>query len=206
MHVGPSHAAQLDTLDAYLALDEETRRDIEVVDGVAATREQRSRGHQKTGRRLAEALENGIEKHRRSLSRSEKAPCVDVNTEIEVILWDVPLRLRKPDVVVHTCLEPGEWLRAEDVIIAVEVLSPHSQARDRIHKAGEYAKAGIPHYLIVQFDDQGAVSIEHHILIGGGPYSKSKTTHRDVDALALSMTTPFVLDIDWLQLDIAPIA
>ncbi|MFI6899920.1 Uma2 family endonuclease [Nonomuraea sp. NPDC050394] len=195
----------MDTLDAYLALDEETRRDIEVVDGVAVAREQRSRGHQKTGRRLAEALENGIEKHRRSLSRPRKAPCVDVNTEIEVILGDVPLHLRRPNAVVHSCLEPGEWLRAEDVIVVVEVLSRHSIVRDRVHKAAEYAKAGIPHYLIVQFDDQGAVSIEHYALVCGTEYSKIKVTQRDMGGLALSMTTPFVLDIDWLQLDIAPI-
>lgn len=101
MSVGPSHAAELETLEAYLALDEETRRDLEVVDGVAVPREQRSRGHQKTGRRLADALESGIAKHGRSLARPESAPCLDVNTEIEVILWDVPLHIRKPDVVVH---------------------------------------------------------------------------------------------------------
>lgn len=205
MSVGPSRAAELDTLDAYLALDEETRRDIEVVEGVATPREQRNREHQKTGRRLANALESGIERHRRSLSRPENAPSVEVNTEIEVILWDVPLHLRKPDVVVHACPKPGEWLRADDVIIAVEVLSPRSGARDRIHKAGEYAKAGIPHYLIVQIDTQGAVSIERYALLGSGEYSRSKVAHRDIDALALSMTTPFVLDINWLQLDIAPI-
>lgn len=90
------------------------------------------------------------------------------------------------------------------MLVAAEILSTHSVARDRIHKAGEYARAGIPHYLIIEFDSQGAVSIEHYALVGAPEYSKIKASHRDMDGLALAMTTPFILDIAWTQLDIAP--
>ncbi|WP_157252426.1 Uma2 family endonuclease [Nonomuraea typhae] len=179
--------------DAYLALDEETQKEVEIVDGAFIPREPRGRGHQTTARRLADALEAAI--------RGSRA---EVNTSIEVILGKAPLHIRKPDVVVHSRLELGEWLHAKDVIMAVEVLSPHSITRDRLHKADEYAMAGIPHYLIVQPDDQGVVSVEHHVLVCGAEYCKPKITHRDLDGLALRMTTPFRLDIDWSQLDIGP--
>jgi Uma2 family endonuclease len=42
----------------------------------------------------------------------------------------------------------GYW--PEDVLLAVEVVSPGSKTRDRIHKPGEYAEAGVPHYWRVE--------------------------------------------------------
>jgi Uma2 family endonuclease len=37
-----------------------------------------------------------------------------------------------------------------DIVLAIEVVSPSSQTRDRIHKAGEYAQAGIEHFWRVE--------------------------------------------------------
>jgi Uma2 family endonuclease len=37
-----------------------------------------------------------------------------------------------------------------DIVLAIEVVSPGSQTRDRIHKPGEYARAGIGHYWRVE--------------------------------------------------------
>lgn len=190
------------TLAEYLTFDEDVRRSIEVVDGVAFPREQRSRGHQQLGRRFANALETAVAKYRRELGSD--APCIEVNTEIEVILWDVPLNIRIPDVVVHHCVPATEWVTGEDVLIAIEVLSKNSQQRDRFHKMSDYAKAGIPHYWIVDWDDKGALIIEHYALAGSArDYLRVGISHRDRDKPALNLTAPFPLWLDWDALELA---
>jgi Uma2 family endonuclease len=191
------------TIDDYLAFDEAIRRDIEIVDGIAFPREQRSRGHQKAGFRFAEALESAVAKARRD--HGDGAPCIEVNTEIEVVLWEVPLNIRKPDVVVHRCVDEAEWVEGQDVLIAIEVLSKYSERRDRIHKMGEYARAGILHYWIAQLDDVGVLAIEHYALIDDSrEYARIGITHRDRDQPALKLTSPFGISIDWSELEITP--
>ncbi|WP_410871945.1 Uma2 family endonuclease [Nocardia sp. A7] len=74
------------------------------------------------------------------------------------------LTARIPDVVVNRCLEDFGQLTADRVFIVVEVVSPWSKRRDRIHKMADYADAGIPHYWIVEFDKVGAVSVERYAL------------------------------------------
>ncbi|POM24657.1 hypothetical protein BTM25_32910 [Actinomadura rubteroloni] len=193
------------TLDEYLALDAEMRREVELVDGTITPREKRDRRHQKTGFRLAEAIESAVAKARRDHQRGGEPPCIEVNTEVDVVLWEVPPTIRKPDVVVHHCLDDFEELAARDVLIVVEVVSRWSQSRDRIHKMGEYAKAGIPHYLIVEFDGIGALTLEHYALLAVDQhYSRLGTAHRDRSGLALSITDPFPLRIQWNELETGP--
>lgn len=192
------------SLDDYLALDEQARRDIEVVEGTPVPREQRSRAHQKTGFRIAEAFEGAVAKFRRDHTGGTP-PCYEVNTEVDVILWEGPLTLRKPDVVVHHCLDAYARLHTADVLVIIEVLSPWSDSRDRIHKKGEYAKAGIPHYFIVQFDEVGATSVEHYALLENDrAYSTIGVTHRDRNVFGITITTPFAAQIQWQDLEVAP--
>jgi len=106
---------------------------------------------------------------------------------------------------VHRCLTGFERLTASDAAVVIEVASPWSQARDRIHKKGEYAQAGIPHYLIVQCDEAGAVSVEHYALVDAErSYSATSTTHRDRDVFAIDMSTPFSVQVLWQALETAP--
>ncbi|GAA2572986.1 Uma2 family endonuclease [Actinomadura fulvescens] len=197
----PEHPDPL-TLDEYLALDEEIQRETELVDGIRVQREQRGRAHQKTAFRLANALEAAVRKHRQSYSTGNP-PCYEVNTEVNVVLWNVPPATRKPDVIVHRCRNQFETLEAADALVVAEVISRWSESRDRIHKMGEYAKAGIPHYLIVQFDEAGATIVEHYGLLGAQPgYSKIGITHRDRDIWALNVTVPFDIQVGWPELDI----
>lgn len=44
-------------------------------------------------------------------------------------------------------------LRASEVVIAVEIVSPGSRRTDYVIKHGEYADAGVPHYWILDLDD-----------------------------------------------------
>lgn len=190
------------TIEEYVTFDDDLRRSIEVIDGVAFPREQRSRGHQQLSRRFANALEGAAAKFRQDLG--DGAPCIEVNTEIEVVLWKVPLNIRIPDVVMHYCLPATEWVTAEDVLIAVEILSKNSQRRDRFHKMADYAKAGIPHYWLVDWDEKGALIIEHYALVSDGrEYLQVGISHRDRDHPALNLTAPIPLWLDWDTLEIA---
>lgn len=69
------------------------------------------------------------------------------------------LRLRIPDlVVVERAAVPmtqGMPLDASDVKLAVEIVSPSSTNDDRVVKTGEYARAGIALYLLVDPLDRG---------------------------------------------------
>lgn len=49
------------------------------------------------------------------------------------------------------------YYSAEDVVLAVEVVSPDSEERDRDTKPGKYAKAGISHYWRVERREDEAV-------------------------------------------------
>ncbi|WP_067480218.1 Uma2 family endonuclease [Actinomadura hibisca] len=190
------------TWEMFLEIDEDVRRDLEIVDGYAVPREQRGREHQKVGTRLSMALENAAVAEMR---RSGPGACYETNTEVDVLLWEVPPTARKPDAVLHRCLPDFEQLAAEHVLIAAEVLSTWSERRDRIHKMGEYANAGIPHYWLLSFDKIGAVSIERYALVGGvDRYTHIGTTHRDMGPVAASVTDPFPIEILWEHLEVAP--
>ena len=71
--------------------------------------------------------------------------------EQEAKLGDV-LR-RNPDLMAIRAVaynpDCGSY-RPGDIALAIEVVSPGSQTRDRIHKPGEYARAGIDHYWRVE--------------------------------------------------------
>ena len=58
---------------------------------------------------------------------------------------DVVLLRRPIDVESH-------YYSPEQVLIAVEVVSPSTRRRDRFEKPGDYAAAGIPHYWRVEQD------------------------------------------------------
>lgn len=190
------------TWGMYLDIDEDTRRGLEIVDGYVVPREQRGRDHQKVATRLSMALEQSAVAEMRHTGGSE---CFETNTEVDVLLWEVPPTARKPDAVLHRCIPAYEQLAATHVLVVVEVLSTWSERRDRVHKMGDYADAGIPHYWLVEFDKVGALAIERYALGGGArPYTHIGTTHRDMGPVAVDITTPFPTTILWEQLEVAP--
>lgn len=186
----------------FLEIDEETRQDLEIVDGYVVPREQRGGVHQKVGTRLSIALEQGATVRMRETGNAE---CYETNTEVDVLLWEVPATARKPDAVLHRCLPRFQQLSARQVLIVVEVVSRHSMRRDRAHKMGDYADAGIPHYWLVEFDEVGMLSLDRYALVGDGQgYTKIGTSQRDMGADAVNVTSPFPIRIDWDQLAVAP--
>lgn len=190
------------TWEMFLDIDEDIRRDLEVVDGFVIPREQRGRDHQKVATRFSIALEAAAVAQMRNSGRSE---CYETNTEVDVLLWEVPPTARKPDAVLHRCLQGPEQLEAQHVLIVVEVLSTWSERRDRVHKMADYADAGIPHYWLVRFDKVGAVTVERYALTSSAkPYMHIGTSHRDMGPTAVSVTSPFPVEVLWEQLEVAP--
>ncbi len=62
--------------------------------------------------------------------------------------------VRRPDVLLCQASVPSNryLLRPEDVMLAVEIVSPGTRRIDRFAKPGEYAAAGIPYYWRIEQD------------------------------------------------------
>lgn len=70
---------------------------------------------------------------------------------LDVVLSEVPATVRCPDVVVapRGALSGAGRAHPQDVALVGEVVSPGSVETDWITKRAEYARAGIPAYLVV---------------------------------------------------------
>ncbi|MGQ0574079.1 MAG: Uma2 family endonuclease [Pseudonocardia sp.] len=81
-----------------------------------------------------------------------------VDVDLELAPSDEPGFARRPDVIVaregalDRVRRDGGVLRASEVVVAVEVVSPGSKHTDRVAKRHEYSDAGIPHYWIVDLE------------------------------------------------------
>jgi Uma2 family endonuclease len=107
--------------------------------------------HNRLGNTLWQALEARLPSHLTSTA--------DIDVDLQLAPADAPGTVRRPDVVVvhRAAVErigrDGGILRASDLVLAVEVVSPGSRRLDHVVKRGEYADAGIPHYWIVDLDE-----------------------------------------------------
>jgi Uma2 family endonuclease len=83
----------------------------------------------------------------------------DVDIDLGLAPADQPGWVRRPDLVVVDTValnrvdRDGGLLRAADVLIIVEIVSPGSARLDYVTKRDEYADARIPHYWIVDLDE-----------------------------------------------------
>ena len=90
-----------------------------------------------------------------------------MDVDLELAPPESPGTVRRPDLVVvppharRRVRGEGGILRASEVVLAVEVLSPGSQRADHVHKRGEYADAGIGHYWIVDLSEPVSMLAGH---------------------------------------------
>lgn len=72
-------------------------------------------------------------------------------TDVGVVLWRLPkFTFRRPDVVAYQCLpERGRKPDASDALIVVEVSPPSTAHENLLDKKTQYARAGIPLYLVI---------------------------------------------------------
>jgi Uma2 family endonuclease len=81
---------------------------------------------------------------------SQAPDLIDVNSKMTVRLDE---RNRpEPDVIASIVSIPPDatWYEAEDIVLAVEVVSPESEHRDKAVKPRKYAEAGIRHFWRVE--------------------------------------------------------
>lgn len=87
---------------------------------------------------------------------------------------------------------------AADVVLAVEVVSPDSEERDRDTKSRKYAAAGIPHFWLVEM----AGEREHPVV---RTYELDPVTESyaitGIHHERLKLTVPFTIDMDLTQID-----
>jgi Uma2 family endonuclease len=78
-------------------------------------------------------------------------------------------RTYEPDVLLRRAGDNGgrHFVPADQVVIAIEVVSPGTRARDRFAKPAEYAAAGIPFYWRIE---QGPVHVFAYRLSASGTY------------------------------------
>jgi Uma2 family endonuclease len=139
--VPPADGWTTDDLDALP--EDGVRR--ELLDGVLHVSPSPSPVHQVLAARLLVALEETCPDH------------LHVSQANDVVLSS--RRLFIPDVLVTTdeAASRNGKFTAQDVVLAVEIVSPSSQSMDRVMKPALYAKAAIPFYWMIEIDGKLAV-------------------------------------------------
>jgi Uma2 family endonuclease len=96
----------------------------------------------------------------------------DVDVDMEFAPPDKPGTCRRPDLFIlpRTAVErlrrEGGVARASELLVVVEIISPGSEHTDRVIKFGEYARAGIPYYWIIDTTEPVSMLICHQ----AGPF------------------------------------
>ncbi|MEV0406424.1 Uma2 family endonuclease [Actinoallomurus sp. NPDC050550] len=123
---------------------------------------------------------------------------VRVRREMTVTLD--PRQRPEPDVLVVraeavTGLRQTNF-RPADVILAVEVVSPDSEVRDRKRKPQLYAEAGIPHFWRVEDASERPTVCVYELDVATKSYALTGIHHD-----RLKLTVPFDIDIDLTETD-----
>ena len=179
--------SRLLTIADYLELGEDEHGRTELQEGSLVMSPSPTPDHNLASRRLANALERWA------------PPDLEVNQDMDVDLQlapaDGPGTVRRPDVIVvrrsarERVRAEGGVTRADEIVVAVEIVSPGSGRMDNVMKRTEYADAGIPHYWIVDLEEPvSLVACELHGDFG----------YRDREALTDLFTAaePFDVTID----------
>ncbi|MDH2423901.1 Uma2 family endonuclease [Sphaerisporangium sp. TRM90804] len=139
---------------------------------------------------LLYVLENGL---RRNLPEDLR-----LRREMSVALG--PRQCPQPDVVViRATADLGPMVtayQAADVVIAIEVVTPDSEIRDRERKPQLYAKAGIRHFWRVEQDADRATVYVYELDPATLVYVPMGIYHDK-----LQLTVPFEIDIDLTEIE-----
>jgi len=85
---------------------------------------------------------------------------------------------------------------ADDVVLAVEIVSPESRERDRKRKPILYAEAGIKHFWLVENEQRKPVLYTHELAPATQTYAPTGV-HRGTIKLEL----PYPIEIDFSEID-----
>ncbi|CAM3820027.1 Uma2 family endonuclease [Tsukamurella ocularis] len=130
------------SLDDWRALGEDASQRYEVQEGVLIVSPRPRQRHQNVMLALGSRL------------LQQRPAGVRVTPEPDVIIdARTPVTVRVPDLVICRGDEE-EILTAQDVLVAIEILSPGTRRVDLVMKRSEYADAGIEHYWILDVDEK----------------------------------------------------
>jgi Uncharacterized protein conserved in cyanobacteria len=139
------------TIAEYAELDEPDSGYTELIEGRIVMSPSPSPMHNIASGELLIALRRQVPRHMRAIQ--------DVDVDLGLAPVDRPGFSRRPDLVVverdavDRVEREGGVLRASEVLVVVEIVSPGSRRIDYKDKHGEYADAGVPHYWIVDLTE-----------------------------------------------------
>ncbi|MGW5349385.1 Uma2 family endonuclease [Streptomyces sp. NPDC004031] len=173
-------------LDDFLRLDLPSR--AELIDGSLVLPAPQQAGHAVTTDLLHHTL------------REAAPPGLRVRRETAVVLS--PHSAPVPDLIVVTADDThGPERRSypsDDVVLAVEVVSPDSRERDRETKPFKYARARIPHYWRVETSGPDVLPVVHTYALDVLTFGYVPTgVHRD----RLRADVPFPVSVDLTEID-----
>lgn len=182
----PNH---LLTLEEFDRLPEDNSLRYELQEGLLQVSPKAAAVHQRVVKRLTSGLDEQLPAKWEALQ--------DVEVALDA---KFPPTLRIPDVVLAPTMafdvNPNR-LYANDVVVAVEVVSPGSGRTDRLMKVHEYAQAGIQHYWILDIDSAVTISaLRLHegayasCFEGGGMFKTTDPFELAVDLSALAVRSP----------------
>ncbi|MET9231764.1 Uma2 family endonuclease [Lentzea sp. NPDC003310] len=175
----PDHLVSLDEWDA---MPED--KNLELVDGVLHVSAAAIPSHQLAQNRLAYWLDEQL------------PPSLAAYADVDVT-FDRSHRptVRKPDITVVTAEAADRHPKrfdVEDVVLAVEIVSPGSERSDRVTKPTLYAKSGIAHYWLVELGTP--ISLTAFELVDG----VYKVVEDVVGEVRLTRPAPLAFDLDRL--------
>lgn len=168
------------TLAEYDALPEGDSARYELQEGVLVMSPRPVRTHQRALNRLLTTFDEQLPPGWESIG------------DFEVVVRAVePVILRAPDLVVVRADGPEKRVPADEVLLAVEIISPGSRNIDLHLKPYEYADAGIPNYWVVDLDPPVPSITVFGLGAPGDGYVESQTATGE-----LVVSAPFELRID----------
>jgi Uma2 family endonuclease len=173
------------TLEEFAALPEDNSRRYELQEGVLIVTPRAATVHQRVAGRLLELL-------------NEQLPTGwEALLDVELVTQaGFPARVRVPDLVVTT-VEVVDAnlprLTADQVQLAIEIISPGSRTTDTLVKPHEYADCDIPYYWVIDLDPP--VSLVAYHLAGEFGYQEAPAVTRK-----FSTIEPFPLSFDVAEL------
>ncbi|MGI8308516.1 Uma2 family endonuclease [Saccharopolyspora sp. ASAGF58] len=147
----PKTPHHLLTVAEYAELGEDDRHRYELQEGSLVVSPSPSPDHGAALLALATQIAPQLPRHLEQL--------LELDVDLALVPADRPGFVRRPDLIVvdrkarQRVRQDGGLLRASEVVVVVEVVSPGSRRIDHVIKRDEYADAGIPHYWIVDLDE-----------------------------------------------------
>jgi len=187
MTAQPFAPPRLLTVAEYLALGEIEPGYSELVEGRLVITPSPLADHNWAGAEVLDQLRPQLPPHLEII--------LGIDVDLELVPPDEPGSCRRPDLIVVERgarlrqRRAGGVIRAAEVVVVMEVLSPGSSRTDHVVKRGEYADASIPHYWIVDLTEPVSLIACH--LAGEFGYADGGAVTGKFTA-----TEPFAVEID----------